>query len=170
MARLEIPSSPPTEVHLDRARGKPIVIRRSLSPVPIAPEELEEAKARIIYSLRMTDPGWTWSGPPLGDTKAPLDGLFLPRDGRIWARVAAPSERIPDTELAPPRDPKAPVSHFRTPAVYEIYSADGRYLGRVGLPPRARLMEADGDLVWALVRDENDLPAVVRFRVQPGLH
>jgi len=53
--------------------------------------------------------------------------------------------------------------------VYEVFAPDGRFLGRVEFPPRATLMEADGDLVWAIVRDADDLPAVTRWRVEPGL-
>ena len=96
-------------------------------------------------------------------------GLFVARDGRIWARIAVPSERIPEAELDLPREKDAPVRHFRTPVVYEMFGPDGRFLGRVGLPRRSRLMEAEGDVVWCLLRDENDLPAVVRFRIEPGL-
>jgi hypothetical protein len=96
-------------------------------------------------------------------------GLIVARDGRLWARVALPSERIPDAELVPSRDPKRPVNHFRTPVAYEVFGADGTFLGRVIFPPRTTLMEADGNLVWALGRDENDLPALLRFRIDPAL-
>jgi hypothetical protein len=96
-------------------------------------------------------------------------GLFTSRDGRIWARVAAPSERIPEAELSPRDDPKRPVSHYRTPVVYEVYAPEGRFLGRVEFPRRTTLMEADGNTVWALARNEDDLPALTRYRIEPGL-
>lgn len=157
------------EIILARPGVKPSAIVRSFPGVPVTEEERNEEHERLLYNMRQTDPAWTWRGPPLPQTKAPLLGLFMARDGRIWARVALPSERIPDEELTPPRDPKRPVDHFRTPVAYEVFSADGTFLGRVNFPRRTTLMEADGETVWALGRDENDLPAVVRFRVEPTL-
>ena len=38
----------------------------------------------------------------------------------------------------------------------------------LAVPEGARVIEADGPFVWALVRDLDDLPAVVRFRVEPA--
>jgi hypothetical protein len=157
------------EIILARPSAKPLVIRRQTLAVPIAEEEREEERASVLFQMRQTDPGWSWSGPPIPSSKAPLGEISIARDGRIWARVPAPSERIPENELAPPWMKEAPVSHFRTPVVYEVFASDGRFLGRVAFPPRARFIEADGDLVWTLVRNEDDLPAVVRFRITPGL-
>jgi hypothetical protein len=157
------------EITLARTAGKPVVIRRQAEPVPIAPEERDEEHARILYQMRQTDPAWSWSGPPIPDRKAPLSGIAIARDGRLWARVPAASERIPDAEMTPSRDPKAPVYHFRTPLVYEVFSAEGKFLGRVEFPGRTRFIQADGNLVWAIVRDENDLPALARFRITPAL-
>lgn len=157
------------EIVIARPGGKPVVIRRRLPGVPVSAEERDEERERITFTLRQTDPGWSWSGPALPETKAPLSALFISRDGRIWARVAAPSERIPEAELDAPRRPGAPVTHFRTPTVHEVFAADGRFLGRITFPSRSRLIEADGHLVWALVRDEAGLPAVARFRIDPPL-
>ena len=53
--------------------------------------------------------------------------------------------------------------------MWEVFEQDGRFLGRIPFPPRTTLMEAEGDTVWALGRDENDLPAIVRFRIDPAL-
>jgi hypothetical protein len=156
------------EVILARRGVPPLAIVRRMPPVPVDPAERDEEHASILVSMRSTDPAWSWSGPPIPDTKAPIMGLVVTRDGRIWVRVAAPSERIPEEELVKPRDLNYPVQHFRTPAVYEVFATDGRFLGRVRLPRRSSLMEADGALVWLLVRDENDLPAVVRFRIEPA--
>jgi hypothetical protein len=155
------------EVVLERP-DRPIVIRRELPAVAVSGEERSQEQASITFNMRQTEPGWAWRGPELPTTKAPILGVFAARDGRIWVRVAAPSEAIPDAELPVTRDTLRPVVRFRTPLVYEVYEPDGRFVGRVDFPARATLMEADGDLVWALDRNEDDLPAVTRFRVEPG--
>lgn len=157
------------EMIVEREGQLPLVIRRELPPVTVAAAELADEEASIIWSLRQTEPGWSWRGPPLPTTKAPLVGLTTTRDGRIWAQVAVPSEEIPAEELTPPRDSTQPVIRHRMPAVYEVFTADGRFLGRVALPPRTRLVDADGDTVWGLARDEFDMPAVSRYRIEPGL-
>jgi hypothetical protein len=149
---------------------RPVEIHRDVPRVPIATEERDEEHARITYSMRRTDPSWSWSGPALPSVKAPVLGLFVARDGRIWVQVAVPSERIPLSDLTISRDKAAPVMHFRTPLAYDVFEPDGRFLGRIGFPQRTRLVEARGDLVWALGRDADDLPAVIRFHIQPGLH
>ncbi|HSA56710.1 MAG TPA: 6-bladed beta-propeller [Gemmatimonadaceae bacterium] len=157
------------EIVLARREGRPVVIRRSMPPVTIPPDERNEEQERITWQMRTVQPGWSWSGPAIPETKAPLTQLFIARDGRIWARVATPSERIPEAELDAPREKGPPVRHFRSPVVWEVFAPSGRFLGRIPFPPRTTLMEADGDIVWALGRDENDLPALVRFRVDPVL-
>lgn len=157
------------EIVIVRKAGKPVVIRRAMPSVPVPEAERSEEQARITWSMRTTDPGWVWSGPPVAQEKSPLTGLLVARDGRIWAQVATPSERIPDDELDPPREKGPPVRHYRSPTVYEVFADDGRFLGRIPFPPRTTLVQADGDFVWAITRDEDDLPAVVRYRVEPGL-
>lgn len=159
--RYEIIISPPA--------AKPIVIRRDPPRVPVPAEEIEEERAFITWSMRQTDPGWSFSGPALPETKAPLSSIAVTRDGRIWARVATPSERIPEAERVPSRDPERPVITFRSPVAYEVFAPDGRFLGRVDFPPRTVLVEADGDTVWGLGRDADGLPAVLRLRIEPGL-
>ncbi len=157
------------EVVVARQGEKPRTIARSLPPVEVSEEEQGQERESVTYNMRRTDPKWSWKGPELPKNKAPMLGLFVARDGRIWVRVALPSERIPVEEITPPRDPKQPVSHFRTPVAYEVFAADGKFLGRVTFPRRTTLIEADGESVWALGRDENDLPAILRFRLDPSL-
>jgi 6-bladed beta-propeller len=157
------------EIVVARRQGKPLTIRREMPSVPVLSEERSEEHEQITWQMRQTEAGWTWSGPSLPDQKAPVMGLFSSRDGRIWVRVAVPSERIPDDELPVQRDPKQPVSHYRTPVVYEVFAVDGSFLGRIEFPARATLMEADGNTVWVLARNEDDLPALTRFRIEPGL-
>jgi hypothetical protein len=157
------------EVVLARKGAPPVVIRRTMPPVPVLPDERAEEQEAITWSMRRTNQKWTWQGPPIPETKAPLTQVLVARDGRIWARVAAPSERIPDSELDPPRPTGPPQRHYRAPVVWEVFESNGRFLGRIPFPPRATLMEADGDRVWAIVRNDDDLPAVMRFRIEPPI-
>jgi hypothetical protein len=157
------------EIILARQDVKAIVIRRAASPVPISSGERAEEEERILWQMRQTDPSWSFAGASLPDQKAPMQQLFVARDGRIWARVATASEPIPDDELDERREKGPPVRHFRSPTVWEVFGPDGSFLGRVPMAWRTTLMEADGDYLWAIVRDEDDLPSVVRYRIEPGL-
>jgi hypothetical protein len=148
--------------------GRPMVITRSLRPVPVDPEERAIEEERMIWMARQTQPDWSWSGPSLPTVKAPLVGVRAGRDERIWARVAVASDTIPATELEPPSDPTMPMLRHRMPHVFEVFATDGTLLGRVAVPPRTQIMESDGNLVWALVTDADGLPAVVRYRIEPG--
>jgi hypothetical protein len=149
--------------------GTALRIVRDAGPVPVPDDERAWDQERITMQLRSVDPGWVWRGPPIPAEKPPVAGLSVARDGRLWVRVAMPSELIPEDQRDVPRAGRAPPARYRDPVAYEVFSAAGRFLGRVGLPPGAQWMEADGDLVWALQRDADGLPAVTRLRVEPGL-
>jgi hypothetical protein len=153
------------EIVIARTSGKPVVIRRSAKPVALLPDETAEEKENIVWSMRQTQPAWSWTGSDLPDAKAPLTGITVTRDGNIWARVATASERIPTEELPPLREKSPPLRHYRTPTVYEVFSTSGRFLGRVPMPPRTTMFQADGDFIWGIMRDKDDLPSVVRFRL-----
>jgi hypothetical protein len=153
------------EIVIERRGSRPVVIRRTATPVPLLPDERAEEKERITWSMRRTQPGWTWNGPEIPENKAPLTGITVARDGNIWARVATPSELIPTDELPPQREKGPPVRHYRWPTVYEVFSPEGRFLGRVPMPPRTTMIQADGDRFWGVSRDTDDLPSVVRYRL-----
>jgi hypothetical protein len=152
------------EVILARKAGKPVVIRRALPSVPVLPAERAVERERIVWQMRRVQPGWQWPGPEITE-KAPISAITVTRDGNIWVRVASPSEPIPDDELPPQRENTMPIRRHRAAAVYELFAPDGLFLGRVPMPPRTVLAEADGDLVWAVERDRDGLAAIVRYRL-----
>jgi hypothetical protein len=156
------------EIVVARNGAKPLVIRRTMSPVVIDQEERDWEERHILWNMRQTDPRWSWQGPPLPTTKAPMRGMNVSRDGRIWVQVAVASDTIPEAERPVYTDSLRPVPRHQTASVYEVFSATGEFLGRVAMPRRARFIEADGNVVWGIDLDENDMPAVTRWRVEPG--
>lgn len=156
------------EIEVSRP-GTPLRIVRDASPVPVPDEERAWDEARITFNLRMTDPSWTFTGPAIPAEKPPIRDLQVARDGRIWVRVSTPSERIPDGEREPRREGRSEPPLFRDAVHYEVFAADGKFLGRVVLPINSTWVEAENDLVWVLDRDADGLPGVVRLRVVPGL-
>ncbi|HVH54969.1 MAG TPA: 6-bladed beta-propeller [Vicinamibacterales bacterium] len=158
------------EIEVSRAAPqKALRIVRDATPVSVSAEERAWDQERITIALRRNVPGWTWSGPAIPDTKPPISRLSVARDGTIWARVATPSERIPESELEPQMPNRLPRAIFREATAYEVFGAGGRFLGRVDFPPRSTLIDADGSTVWLLQRDADGLPAIVRTRVEPAL-
>lgn len=148
--------------------GRARRIVRDAPAVPVPEAERADAEARITASLRRNDPNWTFRGPPIPSTKAPVMGLRATRDGRLWVRVATPSEEIPEAERDPAVAGRPNPLRYRDANEWEVFEADGRFVGRVRIGARAALMEADGDTVWLLDRDADGLPGVVRARVTPG--
>ncbi len=148
--------------------GKPVTIQREMTATPLTDEQRSEEQEYITAMLRMTDPSWTWNGPAIPRTAPLVDALLATRDGRIWARVPVAVERIPDDEIVQPRNRSLPSRHFRMVYAWEVFEPSGRFLGRVDLPPRTTLIQADGNQLWVIERDENDLPAIVRLRVDPA--
>ena len=157
------------EIVVARRDARPVVIRRLAPTVTLQQEERDEEKAAITFNMRRTQPGWSWVGPDIPPSKAPLQGLVMGRDGNIWVRVAVPSERIPPSELVPQSPDGPPVRRFRSRNTYEVFAPDGRFLGRVPMPPRTNVVQAGGDYIWCISRDDDDLPSIVRFRIIPSL-
>lgn len=150
---------------------RPLRIVRDAPAIPVPEAERQAEQARITWSLRMTDPSWSFNGPPIPSTKAPVAGIHTARDGSIWVRVAVPSELIPEAEREEPRTgpngQKSPVrTHRDSKTAFEVFSRDGLFLGRVEMPTGIQWMEADGDRVWFIARNADGLPAVVRGRVE----
>lgn len=154
-------------------QGKPIRIEMEQQPVPVSDTERRERQAQIEQTMRRLDPNWNWTGAPIPATKPAYERFLIGEDGRIWVRISTPSEPIPADELPTPRvAPNAPppvILTTREPVVFDVFEADGRYLGRVRVPSRARLLRVRGNTAWGTQRDEDDVQYAVRFRVEPAL-
>jgi len=149
------------EITLFRRNARAIRIERKLAPVSVAADERKEEEQSILG-----DPTRPWRGPPLPTSKPPLMALFVAKDGRIWTRVPMPSER--SRAANPDKRPGRPdsVVVFRTPVVWEFYSSEGAFLARIPFPGYAKVMQARGNHVWAIQLGKDDLPALVRYRIE----
>ena len=85
--------------------------------------------------------------------------------------VATPSvERMSAAEAAEEgRATGSPMNRFAAPLAFDVFEPNGDYLGRVEAPLGMSLSPRPvvrGDLVWAVTRDELDVPQVTRFRIR----
>lgn len=142
-------------------------MERTHEPARVFPREADHERARTERGIGMTVPGWTWDGPSIPDTKPPFTGLYPGRDGRIWVRVSTEAQEVENED----HDPDSPFSTpfvWRSPLRFDVFEADGTYLGAVN-PPEDFSSNPfpvfDGDDVWAVSRDDLGIQRVVRYRI-----
>ena len=165
-------------VTLHRPEG-PLRIERDVAPVPLDPDERANAEEVAVAGMRQMDPSWRWNGPQIPRAKPLVVAIRAAADGRIWVQRSAPGVRAepdgtPPAAIVPPigggGPPVAvPPRRWRDPVVFDVFARDGRLLGTLAVPERARLLHLRGDHAWGVERDEMDVPFVVRWRLEPSL-
>lgn len=159
------------EFVIQRADG-PLLVRREHTPVPVSATESQERRAQIEWSIHRSAPDWTWTGPPIPSAKPAYRRLFAADDNRVWVQLYTAAEEIPEAErVSPPAGQADPPPQLTTrePALFDVFSADGRLLGRVAVPARARVMRMSGQYAFGVLQDEDDVEYAVRFRIEPAL-
>lgn len=107
---------------------------------------------RIVPTLRAMggEEPFPFEPPAVPPVYPPLIRLVVDLDGRTWLELGSlerPHERL-----------------------YVVISPSGEELARLTLPEGTRVVEAKGDQIWTLERDEWDVESVVRSRlVRPPL-
>ena len=153
-----------------RAEGV-LRISKTYDPVSVDPGEADAEREAMVDNFRQNYPGWKWNGPPIPDHKPAYQGLYPAADGRIWVHVPAPSRRYMDAEEQRAEEERLgnPVNPYREPVTFDVFEANGEYLGRVSTPEGFSLRPQPvfrGDTVWAVVRDEYDVQRLHRFRLE----
>jgi hypothetical protein len=146
-------------------------IGKAYQPVPVDPGEADAEREATTDNFRQNYPGWKWNGPPIPDVKPAYTGFYPAEGGRVWVHVAAPSERHMDFEEQKEEERRLgrAVNPYRAPVVFDVFEANGEYLGRVSTPEGFSLRPRPvfrGDTVWATVRDEYDVQRLHRFRLE----
>jgi hypothetical protein len=140
--------------------------------VPVLDEERAERERIMTANMRQTEPGWRWRGDPIPATKPPWANFFVGERGRIWVLLHQEAYQIETDEEPEERPGAIPTQTWVEPVAFDVFEPDGRYLGMVRAPRGFSWRPQPvfrGDTVWAIVRDELEVPYVVRFHIQhPG--
>lgn len=145
-----------------------IRIEKDYTPVPVTGGERAEEEAQTIRSMRFTEPNWRWNGPEIPDTKPPYQRFYAGEDGTVWVRLHLPGIKVEDTAFDP-ADPDAIPDEWQEPVLFDVFDADGSYLGAVRAPEGLAMYPQPiftRDWVLGIVQDEFDVQTVVKFRVE----
>ena len=142
-------------------------IERVHRPVVVSDEERDHHRRSIVAGMRRFDAGWSWNGPGIPDRKPPFRGLSAADDGRIWVRLWTGGRQVPNDEHDPADPDSAPFTWVE-PIRYDVFEADGTYLGAV-VPPEGFSPSPPPvfgrSFVWAVERDDLGVERVLRYRL-----
>ena len=153
-------------IDLDEEGGV-LRIERNHTPVAVLDDERDRHEQRILNRMRRYDAGWSWNGPGIPDHKPPFRGLSAGTDGRIWVSLWTEGRQVPNDEHDP-ADPESAPFTWVEPIRYDVFEADGTYLGAV-VPPEGFSPSPPPvfgrSFVWAVERDDLGVERVRRYRL-----
>lgn len=145
-----------------RRDGTVLRIERDIDPVPILPEERQEREAVNAWRRRNDDD----DPPPVPRTKPFYRSINVGDDGRIWVQRYVRAHKGEPIQRSVPQGSEPPPSlSWHEQTVYDVFEADGTYLGSITAPDRTTLEVFRGDATWGIRRGSFGEPQVVRFRI-----
>jgi len=124
--------------------------------------------------MESVQPNWEWNANPIPETKPFFGGFYADPAGVLWVRRLVRTESVNDCDASPAvalaeNRPARPC--FREIEGFDVFAADGRYLGQVEMP-LVDLVEQptiDGDTLVLAMEDDAGTIMVKRYRlVLPG--
>jgi hypothetical protein len=149
--------------------GSMLRIERRISPVPVDPAEAEDRKRVETDNMVRNFPGWVWNGPDIPRTKPAFRRVYAGEDGRIWVLVSRPG--VKDPAAAPMEgsgDLARAVTTWKEPVAFDVFDADGRYLGEVAAPEGFQTYPEPvfrADTVWATVEDADGVRYIHKMEI-----
>ncbi len=163
--------SRPYAVHTED-NGRRVRITRDFVPPPVPDEERVQLRANIEHSLRRVKADFSWNGPEIPREKPPINDIAVGLDGRVWVQPSVASEVFepdPDPPQASREPPPPPIRYRFREKQWDVFEPDGKYVGRVRAERAISVFVRRGNQAWGVIRDENDLPLIVRLRIEPSL-
>lgn len=129
------------------------VLRRPQRRVAFTPEIGERFKAELATEADNPATLAMLENAVFPDSLPAAAGLWTSEpDGRLWVGVM---------------DPTRPL-RLEEPNALDVFEADGRYLGRLGIPAGFRPTRITADHVYGVWRDELDVSHARRYRIVRG--
>jgi len=151
--------------------GEPVLrLERAFEPVPVHPEEAEERRQAQIERFQRQYGSWRWNGPPIPETKPPFRDVIVSDEGNLWVQLSAEGSAVMTQAEAREEELRSGRAQLRyaEPIVFDVFAPSGEYLGQVATPEQFSAAPEPiirGDTVWAVQRDELDVPRIVRYHV-----
>jgi len=153
-------------IELFRPRGRILRLVRDWTPVPISDDEW------TLYNQSrdfMNSRGPRVPYPEIPRVKPAFSRILIARTGEIWVQRHTPSVRLgpQPTDIVAAGGSRA--NPWKEAILFDVFQADGTFLGSVSGPTGMYAGAISGDTVWAIGLGEYDTPAVVRLIVErPG--
>jgi hypothetical protein len=132
--------------------------------LPVHPEEADAW--RRLFEWMEQQPAYR---PPAGEwipsTMPPFRDIDVGSDGRIWVRRNTRPVRL---EVGDPRSESPPPVGWTQPFVYDVFEADGTFLGEIRFPKRFEPHLFGAGYVWGVRCGDLDEEYVVRFSILAG--
>jgi hypothetical protein len=138
-------------------------IRRDVEKLPVHPEEAD-AYRRLFEWMEQQPAYRAPEGEWIPSTMPPFRGIEVGTDGRIWVRRNTHPIRISVVEYPDGR----PSVEWAQPFVYDVFEADGSFLGEIRFPERFEPYLFGTRHVWGVRRGEFDEQYVVRLALRAG--
>jgi hypothetical protein len=133
------------------------------TPIPIS--EHERRYEDSLSTLSYNNPYSRKTGPlhAVPPTKPAYHHFDVDADDRIWVKRHVPSIERPAS------DTTHPFGHWYEPVqAWDVLQRDGTYMGRITFPLNTEIFFSRDNAAWGVVEDENGVPFVVRWKIQPS--
>ncbi len=154
-------------MEIRRPDGRVVRIERPYEPVRLHQAERAAWQAMADWMEKTQGQFMTADMQPIPAVKSAFRSLFVDDDGRIWVQLYVEAERR-DADAAAPaaEDGEGPPRiDWVEPLLYEVFDADGDYLGRVRAPRGANLEHVRGDRAWG-TQSEDGRRYVVSWQIE----
>ncbi|MEO7521419.1 MAG: 6-bladed beta-propeller [Gemmatimonas sp.] len=161
-----------------RKPGAPVIrVERAYTPVPLNDEEFRQwtASARYIENSArapITSNRMVQQAPPrarhynIPRVKPAYSEFRTDIDGRVWVRRYVTAVKRASAERA--KGDNRPQRTWREQPTYDVFEADGRFMGTIVLPWNASFEEASGTAVYITLEGADGEEIVARYRIVPG--
>lgn len=140
--------------------GRAVTVLRKSVAIPVGKQEREEWE-RMTATLRPQARTSAALPSKMPATKPAIRDVFADRNGRVWLDAYTVAEKRPDPAAG---EPRRKFTWFER-ATFEVFAAEGRYLGRVVLPPLHSLVAVNGDRLWTYTSGPDDEIRIAFFKM-----